>query len=230
MTTAVDKYEDYARAALADYEKRGAADRFALVEAVKDLRVERVLDVGCGAGQELLPFLERTGAFCCGVDVAPELGKVTRGVFSGSDAEKAAFAVARGETLPFAAESFDVVLCRIALPYMNNRKTIAEFSRVLRSGGVLLLKIHAPAFYFGMIFERAKTLNPKRIAYPLICLAASLWHGATGKQLEKGFWKGKEIYQTRAFLMKEFAANDLRIERELRDTNPQTPSFYVVKS
>jgi hypothetical protein len=51
----------------------------------------------------------------------------------------------------------------------------------------------------------------------------------TGRQLQKGFWAGKEVFQTRRFLEKEFAKNELRIEGFLPDDNPQTPSFMVVK-
>lgn len=229
MITAVNNYEEHAAAALENYAKRDAASRYLLFEAVKDLNIKRVLDVGCGAGQELFPFLEKTNATVYGVDIAPELGKITAKVFEKEFSERVNFTISKGEELPFEGASFDLILCRVALPYMNNKKAITEFSRILKPNGILLLKIHAPAFYFGMIRERIKTLNPKQVAYPLICLTASVWHSATGKQLENGFWQGKEIYQTRNFLEKEFAKNNLRIVRELSDTNLQTPSFHIVK-
>ena len=224
---ALENYREYAQAALANYAQRDAASRYLLFDSVKDLPIERVLDIGCGAGQELFPFLEKTAAVCVGIDNSPELGKVTKTNFAN---EKNAFFVrSEGEKLPFADASFDVVLCRVALPYMNNRETIAEVARILKSGGVFLLKTHAPSFYFGMLPERLKTLSVKQIAYPLICLAASLWHLLTGKQLQKGFWQGKEIFQTRAFLEKEFKRNGLEIKGFLADNNPQTPSYLVVK-
>ena len=220
-------YEEYANAALKNFARSGAARRYLLVEAVKDLNPEKVLDLGCGAGQELLPFLEKTSATCVGVDVAPELGIITAEMFKNQ--KRAAFFRAEGENLPFADASFDVVLCRVALPYMNNRRAIAEIARVLKPEGVLLLKTHAPRFYSGMIRERLKTKSPRQIAYPLICLAASFWHLLTGRQLQKGFWQGKEIFQTRAFLEKEFARNNLKVRGFLADDNPQTPSLFVVK-
>lgn len=225
--TAVDNYIEYAHAALANHANKDAASRYLLFDAVKDREFERVLDIGCGPGQELLPFLERSNAFCVGVDVAEALGDVTAQVFI--DQPKAAFVRTFGETLPFGDESFDVILCRVAIPYMNNRKAIAEAARVLRPGGVYLLKTHAPSFFFGMIRERVSTMNPKMLAYPVICLAASLWHSVTGRQLEKGFWRGKEIYQTRTFLEREFMRAGLFIEGVLADDNPKTPSYVVVK-
>jgi len=220
-------YEEYAKESLKKFSERETAKRYLLVDAVKDLNPERILDLGCGAGQELLPFLEKTEAVCIGVDSAEELGKITAEMFKKE--ERAVFIRSEGENLPFDNASFDVVLCRVSLPYMNNRQAIAEISRILKPEGVLLLKTHAPMFYFGMIFERLKTLSAKQIAYPLICLAASFWHLLTGKQLQKGFWQGKEIFQTRSFLEKEFAKNNLKIEGFLADNNPSTPSFIVVK-
>jgi ubiquinone/menaquinone biosynthesis C-methylase UbiE len=220
-------YEEYANESLKNFAELEAAKRYLLFDAVKDLKPERVLDLGCGAGQELLPFLEKTEALCVGIDSAKELGKITAEVFEKE--QRAVFVRSEAESLPFDDASFDLVLCRVSLPYMNNRAVVAEISRVLKPEGVLLLKTHAPMFYFGMIFERLKTLSAKKIAYPLICLAASFWHLFTGKQLQKGFWEGKEIFQTRSFLKKEFAKNNLKVKGFLPDNNPKTPSFIVVK-
>jgi ubiquinone/menaquinone biosynthesis C-methylase UbiE len=220
-------YEEYANESLKTFAGRETAKRDLLVDSVKDLKPERVLDLGCGAGQELLPFLEKTEAVCVGIDSAEELGKVTKAMFA--DEKKAVFVRSEGEKMPFDDASFDVVLCRVSLPYMNNRQALAEISRILKTGGVLLLKTHAPMFYLGMIFERLKTLSAKQLAYPLICLTASFWHLLTGKQLQKGFWQGKEIFQTRSFLEKEFAKNNLRIKGFLPDNNRKTPSFMIVK-
>jgi SAM-dependent methyltransferase len=225
----IDSYQDYAEAALEQFEALNQESRSFLVEAVSDLEINRVLDVGCGAGQMLLPFLEITDAICVGVDAAEALGPVTRNLMGAANSERVSFLRSKGENLPFAEESFDVVLCRLAIPYMNNRQTIREISRVLRPNGVFLLKTHAFAFYLGMIVSRSKTLNLKQIAYPIICLTGGLFHWLTGIQLEKGFWQGKEVFQTRGFLKREFGRVGLRIDHELIDSNPQTPSYYVVK-
>ncbi len=227
----LSNYQEYAQQAIENFARKTAdANRYLLVDAVKDLRVETVLDVGCGAGQELVPFLEKTDALGVGVDAAAELGSVTKDFFDKTNFKnRVAFTRAFGESLPFADASFDVVLCRVALPYMNNRQAIAEVARVLRPNGVFLLKTHAPAFYFGMLKERWKSFSLRQIAYPLVCLAGGSYHSLTGRQLQTGFWAGKEVYQTERFLRREFAANNLRIEGQLADTNRETPSFVVIK-
>jgi len=227
----LDNYQEYAQQSIENFARREAADKYLLLNAVKDLPVKMVLDVGCGAGQELVPFIEKTDAFCIGIDAAAKLGAVTNAFFDEFNyPNRAAFTRSYGESLPFADASFDVVLCRVALPYMNNRRTIAEVARVLRPNGIFLLKIHAPAFYFGMIRERWKTFSLRQIAYPLICLAGGAWHSLTGRQLQKGFWAGKEVYQTEGFLKREFAKNNLRIVGHLSDTNVETPSFVIAKN
>jgi ubiquinone/menaquinone biosynthesis C-methylase UbiE len=229
--TKVGSYEEYTQTALDNFARKDAAKKYLLVDAVKDLKPQKVLDLGCGAGQDVLPFVEKTDAFCVGLDYAAELGAVTKNVFGNDELKnRTAFVRSIGEKIPFADASFDVVLCRVALPYMHNRRTIAEVARILKPNGVFLLKTHAPAFYFGLLKDRAKTLNPKQIAYPMICLTGSVWHQLTGKQLTKGFWVGKEIFQTEAFIKSECAKNNLRIERELSDTNVQTQSFMIVKN
>ena len=81
-----------------------------------------------------------------------------------------------------------------------------------------------------MLADRAKTLNPKMIAYPMICLAASFWHSVTGRQLEKGIWRGKEIFQTERFVEREAERNNLKIDGRLPDDNPLTPSYRIMKS
>jgi len=228
----LDTYQEYARHAIENLARKDAASRYLFVNAVKDLEIKAVLDVGCGAGQELLPFAEKTGAFCVGIDVAPELGLVTKEFYATIDVNKhcTAFTRSLGESLPFADASFDVVLCRVALPYMNNRQAISEVARVLRPNGIFLLKTHAPMFYVGMIRARLRTFSVKSIAYPLICLAGGAWHSLTGKQLQKGFWAGKEVYQTEKFLRGEFAKNNLQIKGFLSDTNVETPSFIIIKN
>ncbi len=224
-------YQEYAELAIESFAKKNTELRYLLVDSVKHLKIESVLDVGCGAGQELLPFVETTKAIGVGIDIGEELGKIATDLAKIYEQEKRMhFCRSEGEHLPFADQCFDLVLCQVALPYMNNKKTLAEISRVLRPKGVFLLKTHAPLFYLNMIGDRARTLSPRQVAYPIICLAAGVWHHFTGKQLRNGFWAGKGIFQTKNFLVREFDKHGMKIEGTLSDNNIQTPSFFVVKN
>ena len=145
----VGSYQESAQVALKNFARKDAAEKNLFVDAVQDSQPQRILDVGCGAGQDILPFVEKTEAFCVGLDQAAELGAVVKTVFERNDLKnRTAFVRSIGERIPFADASFDVVLCRVALPYMDNRKTIAEVARSLKPNGVFLLKTHSPAFYF----------------------------------------------------------------------------------
>lgn len=220
-------YEEYANESLKNFNARAESRRNFLVDAVRGRRIERVLDLGCAAGHELLPFLEETDAVCIGVDYGPQLATLTKPIFAGN--ERVNFVRANGAAMPFADELFDVIICKVALPYMDNRAAIAEIARMLRPGGSLLIKTHSPWFYLWMIKERAKSLNPRQMAYPIICFAAGIWHSITGRQLAGGIWNGKEIFQTREFLIREFARHDVELECDLSDTTRITPSQHFVK-
>lgn len=127
-------HERYARAAWKRFHDQ--PDRtHATLQATQDLHVRRVLDVGCGAGQELFPFVSQS-ALGVGIDYVNETGQLARKLY---DAElpqgRVAFARATGDALPFSSEVFDVLICRLALPYMDNSRALSEFARVLRPGG-----------------------------------------------------------------------------------------------
>lgn len=100
-------------------------------------RHRRILDVGCGAGQTLIGCELADDVFAVGLDVdesAVALGKQLSSAIQ--------FVIGEGESLPFADGSFDLVICRIALPYMHVARALAEISRVTAVGGDLWLVLH----------------------------------------------------------------------------------------
>jgi SAM-dependent methyltransferase len=114
---------------------------------------DTILDVGCGAGQTLIACGLPSTVHAWGVDVddsALALGRMLT-----SDVH---FVCAPGEQLPFADESFDVVVSRVALPYMHLPRALEEISRVLKPGGHFWTALHPTS----MLANRIR---------------ASLWHG-----------------------------------------------------
>jgi hypothetical protein len=152
-----------------------------------------------------------------------------RRLFKQTNLRERGFTRSLCEHLPFADGSFDVVCARRLAVYgstaddCGNRQSSA-------TGRSFSVKNSRAAFYLGMIRQRWKSFSPKQIAYPLICLAGGTWHLLTGKQLRDGFWKGKEVYQTRGFLEREFEKNNLRIVGFLSDTNVENAFVRHQKS
>ena len=126
-------------------------------------RHRRVLDVGCGAGQTLVgsgmaePDGVRQG---WGVDVDVEALAAGRARWP-----RLPLAAARGEALPFADATFDLVVSRVALPYMRIPAALAEFARVLRPGGDLWLTLHDWRMTRGELRDALRRRAWKALAY-----------------------------------------------------------------
>ncbi len=168
---------------------RADDERRLLPAAFKDSR--RALDVGCGGGQTLIA-LGLNDAFCCGIDVdinAVRLGKHLN--------DRNHFVCGFGEQLPFADRQFDLVICRVALPYMHIPKAVAEMYRVLIPGGQIWLVLHS----WGMTKDRLKfslnRRNWKDLIYCSYLIANGLALHCFGRQLRFPFNTSRcESFQT----------------------------------
>jgi SAM-dependent methyltransferase len=100
-----------------------------------------VLDVGCGAGVEVVRFA-RGGARTYGVDVSGQAIDLTRRNLTHQQLT-AGLAVADGEALPFPDETFDFVYAHGVVQYASDdARVVAECHRVLRSGGTALFQVY----------------------------------------------------------------------------------------
>lgn len=100
---------------------------------VERLRGKRILEIGCGAGVNLLS-LQRC-AEVVGVDVEPlylQLGEILARL---EGVPVPTRVCGRAERLPFEDASFDVALFHGSLPYMRIEHALRETARVLRPGG-----------------------------------------------------------------------------------------------
>lgn len=201
----------------------------ATLEAVSELNVTRVLDLACGAGQELLPFVSRKGTLAVGLDISPEIGRAGPELISLMKPEAKVFFV-RGaaEALPFPSGSFDVVICRVALPYMKNVDAIAEIARALRPSGVLLLKYHHLFYYLLKLWRAKLTRDQPSSAYAKHVLVEGTKYLVTGKQ-PTPWYDISETYQTRWTLQKKLTPHGLAIRRKMPDSSYCTPSYLITK-
>ncbi len=218
------QYEEYLRTEWELFQKDPIRSQFTL-EAVAGVSTRSVLDVGTGAGQELLPFAFK--AFCVGVDIAPDVGKFGQRKFA-QDRPKSnvVFARAAAESLPFRNNCFDVVICRLALPYTDNALALAEMSRVLIDGGVLLLKIHHARYYLKKLWDGLLSRNVLSAIHASRVLVAGVVYHIVRKQIRTAI-PSPETFQTKWLLQRELSRVSLSIERELQGSNPLTPMFLI---
>jgi SAM-dependent methyltransferase len=194
------------------------------------MEVSRVLDVGCGAGQQLLPFVTERKAEGFGLDPARDVGLTGRKLFSEyAPTARVRFVRGSAERLPFSDAVFDVVICRLVLPYTDNVQTLSEIARVLKEDGALLLKIHHPRFYLRKFVQGLRGRDVRYAVHAArVLLAGTIYH-ATGRQPHNRLTAGGETFQTPWLLRRELRRQGLRIGRELPDTEKVTPSFLVIK-
>src|ERR1035437_6642566 len=103
----------------------------------------RGLDAGCGAGQ-VTKMLRNWGCDAVGVDAAEKLIELARTAYPGL-----AFTVGDLRALPYPDQDFDALVARYCVIYTAPDEVptvVAEFARVLRPGGALLVEFQSSGF------------------------------------------------------------------------------------
>jgi len=199
-----------------------------LLDVAEGLKVRRVVDIGCGAGQEMLPLLENGEVLGVGIDVEPESASIGRILYATQFPQaRVCFVTAFAEDLPFDSETFEVVICRIAIAYMNNRAVLKEIARVLQPNGILLLKIIHARYYLREVWRGIKAAEVRKIVYASRVLFAGMVYHVLGNQ-PAGLANG-ETFQTRWMLFRELHKSGLRDTGRLVDDDAVTPTFVIRK-
>lgn len=121
----------------------------------------QVLDVGCGFGNNLLPFLTK-GCACSGVEVTSAMAMQTQQIL-----KKRGFPTTilegNNRKIPFANNSFDLLLSintiHYEASYEDIQRAFKEYKRVLVKGGRLVLITVGPDH---SIIKQAKPVGPHR--------------------------------------------------------------------
>jgi len=96
------------------------------------------LDVGCGAGDNLLRAKNQLNCKVTGIDPFP--GEQGVGRYQSEELKEIIIDKGFAENLPYENESFDVVFCSHVLEHVNNEeKSLLEIRRVLKKDGVLII-------------------------------------------------------------------------------------------
>jgi SAM-dependent methyltransferase len=121
------------RAAASTGVEPGVADlRARVLDEIRALNAQRVLEVGCGWGELAARIKVEAGAEVVAVDVSPRMVELARA--RGVDAR-----LGDVQSLAFEDGEFDVVVAAWMLYHVRRLdRAVAEISRVLRPGGLLL--------------------------------------------------------------------------------------------
>jgi 2-polyprenyl-3-methyl-5-hydroxy-6-metoxy-1,4-benzoquinol methylase len=129
---------------------RRLIDRFysRIVDAVEPLEAASLLDAGCGEGEALARLGPALPAQAAAVDVSPEAVEFTAKRFPAVDVTRHSI-----DELPFAENSFDLVLCLEVLEHIPDpAPALAELTRVA-SGHLVLSVPHEPWFRVGSLLR-----------------------------------------------------------------------------
>ena len=152
----------------------------------------RILDIGCGAGQTLIGSNLAAGVLAVGIDM--DLSALTMGKHLTPAVH---FVNGRGESLPFANESFDLVICRVAVPYMHVATALLEMARVCANGGDLWLVLHPFSMTAKELATNIANFQFKATLYRLWVLLNGVTLNTVGRQWH---WPGNphrfETWQT----------------------------------
>lgn len=149
---------------------------------------DKVLELGCGPGNLSRAIKKQVGPIgeVTGLDGAPEMIELARRKAAQREVE-VDFQVGLIEALPFAEQSFDVVLSRLVIHHLPGdlkRKGFAEMKRVLKPGGICLVADFEPG-KLGFLSPRAMTHVDVRTYIPLMEQAGfnRIETGPTGNRL-----------------------------------------------
>lgn len=105
------------------------------------MRGKKVLDVGCGAGVDLLRFA-KGGAIVTGIDISSSAIALAKqnAAYQGLEAD---LRVADAEQMPFEDETFDLVFAHGVIQYSGStQRVIDECRRVLRKDGEAIFQAY----------------------------------------------------------------------------------------
>ncbi len=149
----------------------------------------RVLDFGCGTGWLLAEAQQNGPCLRIAVDYSPEAVALGKEQYS-----SISFAVADGLQLPFAAQTFEVVIGHVSMPYMNTSKALQELYRVMSPGGSLFLTFHSYAYVRSRLWMSFRRGNWKDVVFSAYMATNGLLNHLSFPQMEA--WWSRMKFET----------------------------------
>jgi len=176
----------------------------------------RVLDLGCGDGETLEALPLPAGAVRVGMDV--DAGAVKTGAHQRWAAVR--FVVGDGHALPLTSGSFDLVISRVAVPYMDIPVALGEVSRVLRGGGRVWMTLHPLRMAATRILASLKAARIVDVVYQSYAVANGLALAYLGRQfrfpLKRSRIESVQTLQGAVRALSDAGFSDIQFERRSR--------------
>jgi SAM-dependent methyltransferase len=173
------------------------------------LRGRRILEVGCGAGVNLLSL--QTCAEVVGLDTEPLYLQFSEVLARLEDVPAPTRVCAIAERMPFENESFDVVLLLGSLPYMRIEHALREVARVLRPAG-RVIAIHSDLWQTLGIHVRQRRwsmLSPRNLLREARGATATVLYPWLGRLLIE---PSAPVHSTRGQMRRWLARAGLRMD------------------
>ena len=189
----------------------------------------RILDIGCLGGYGLFDIAQRRAqsGLCIprmtGIDIDPKSIEIANKVFQGRawppDAPSfiADLKTGNAEKLEFPDASFDLVIARLVLPYVDVKKSLGEMSRVLKPGGLLLVQLHGFTYYLNQL--------KRGFSYYIRPFISGCLFGVTGYQPKNKWFKETALSVDKL----ESVCNEIGLSKLWKNDNNQRPLMLLRK-
>jgi ubiquinone/menaquinone biosynthesis C-methylase UbiE len=182
-----------------------------------ETRHQSILDIGCGMGQTLIGLGLPDGSQGYGIDLDADAIEAGKSLCP----PNVHISVGSGENLQFPDKFFDLVICRVSLPYMHVGTALSEMHRVLKPGGDVWLVLHPGKMYTGRLLRSLKRGRLKDTIYTSYVVLNGLLFNATGKQVK--FMGKMETFQSERGMRRALERAGFTCTNVARD------AFFVVE-
>jgi 2-polyprenyl-3-methyl-5-hydroxy-6-metoxy-1,4-benzoquinol methylase len=140
-----------------------ALEKAALAKALEGRTYEKALDVGIGNGR-LLPIYAPHAAHVTGMDISSEQLECATQAANELKISFATKLCQEASRIELESESFDLIVCSRVLQHVYDwRESVAEFARILKPGGDLVLLTYNRYSIYGLKkFYQHKFVNPTK--------------------------------------------------------------------
>ncbi|ULL17511.1 class I SAM-dependent methyltransferase [Paenibacillus sp. H1-7] len=131
-----------------------------LLQAARNRRV--ILDLCCGAGATIHALLPLQPQIIYGFDYNADQIHLLRSLIAEIDdyrGTRVVTEIADAHQTGLEDASVDLVVCRVSLHYLNEKRALKEAARVLRPNGAVFLLVHGSGYLYDYVISRRGLLS-----------------------------------------------------------------------